>query len=315
MTPTTSTVFHHYQVRKTKKQKARFREYIQTVARQHGYCHAVEKGMFGSRNIVIGNSKEARVIYTAHYDTCAVLPFPNLITPKNPGLFVLYQLAIACILLVILFFLTALLGTVCTLAGIDTIWVLIGMYLLCFGLLTLLLFGPANQHTANDNTSGVTVLLDIMTALPEEARAAVSFVFFDREEMGLLGSSSFYSRHKSEMKHKLLVNFDCVSDGNTFLFAVRKQAQPFIPMLTEAFEGNETFGVQVMSKGVIYPSDQMNFPCGVGVAALKNGKRFPVAYLDRIHTKRDTVYQEENIAFLTAGALRLADRLGNLKTD
>jgi hypothetical protein len=43
----------------------------------------VEKASFGGRNIVIGNPDTAKVLYTAHYDTCARLPFPNFITPKN----------------------------------------------------------------------------------------------------------------------------------------------------------------------------------------------------------------------------------------
>ena len=85
----------------------------------------------------------------------------------------------------------------------------------------LLMAGPANRHTANDNTSGVTTLLDIMTALPTEARESVAFVFFDLEEMGLFGSAGFANQHKQIAKNTLLVNFDCVSDGDTILFALR----------------------------------------------------------------------------------------------
>jgi len=62
--------------------------------------------------------------------------------------------------------------------------------------------------------------------------------------------------------------------------------------------------VEVASKGVIYPSDQANFPVGVGVAALKTSKS-GILYMDRIHTKRDTVCREENIEFLRDGAVRL----------
>ena len=45
----------------------------------------------------------------------------------------------------------------------------------------------------------------------------------------------------------------------------------------------------------IYPSDQMLFPRGTAIAALK-GKR--ILYLDRIHTARDTILDEKNIEYL-----------------
>ena len=43
---------------------------------------------------------------------------------------------------------------------------------------------------------------------------------------------------------------------------------------------------------------------GVGVCALKKSKFFGW-YMDRIHTKKDTVLDEENIAMLRAGTVRL----------
>ena len=62
------------------------------------------------------------------------------------------------------------------------------------------------------------------------------------------------------------------------------------------------------SKGAIYPSDQANFVRGVGVAALRKAKS-GLLCMDRIHTGRDTVYMEENMAYLTEGAVRWAESL------
>lgn len=62
------------------------------------------------------------------------------------------------------------------------------------------------------------------------------------------------------------------------------------------------------SKGAIYPSDQANFVRGMGVAALKKTKS-GLLCMDCIHTRRDTVYMEENMADLTEGAVRLAESL------
>ena len=49
------------------------------------------------------------------------------------------------------------------------------------------------------------------------------------------------------------------------------------------------------SPKVLYPSDQMVFARGTAFAALK-GKR--ILYLDRIHTAKDTVFDDQNMLCL-----------------
>ncbi len=313
MTETTKAVFEKYEIRKSKKQKTAFIDYIKSTAAAEGYeCHT-EKGYFGARNIVVGDPNQAKVIYTAHYDTCAALPFPNFITPKSIGIYLLYQIFITVVLLGVpslpvvglYFLLTSIpaMSTSVLYLLLDELWLI-----LLIAMLWLIMAGPANKHTANDNTSGVTTLLDIMHALPAELRGEVAFIFFDLEEMGLFGSAGYANRHKSVMKNTLLLNFDCVSDGSTILFALRKGAVRYTEAIQTAFPSTEAHTVEVISKGVFYPSDQANFTRGVGVAALKRTKG-GLLYMDRIHTKRDTVYEEGNIVFLTEGAVRLAQSL------
>lgn len=313
MTETTKTIFERYQIRKTKKQKTAFIEYIRSLTIEHGYSFRVEKGSFGARNIVVGDPDCAKVVYTAHYDTCPVLPFPNFITPKNFGIYLLYQLALTVGIFLVVWGImvgSTWLGSLLADYGyISEIMIPLISALLVYFCLGLMLFGPANRHTANDNTSGVTVLVDLLCTLPEEKRDGVALVFFDLEEVGLVGSASFAKAHKLAMKNRLLVNFDCVSDGTNLLFALRKPATKFAPAIESAFPQNDEFSVEVISKGVFYPSDQMNFPCGVGVAALKCAKWGNLLYMDRIHTPKDTVYREANIVYLTEGAIRLMDLL------
>ena len=67
--------------------------------------------------------------------------------------------------------------------------------------------------------------------------------------------------------------------------------------------------MQVVRKGGYYPSDQVHFPLGMGVAAFRKSK-FGLM-VGRIHTGRDTVFQGENVALLRDGALRLAARLAD----
>ena len=78
----TNTVFEKYQVRKSKKQKSAFIEYVKERGAECGYCVSVEQGSFGARNIVVGNPECAKVVYTAHYDTCAAMFFPNFLPQK-----------------------------------------------------------------------------------------------------------------------------------------------------------------------------------------------------------------------------------------
>ena len=311
MTETTRTVFDTYEIRKSKKQKSAFIDYVQATATAEGYESNTEKGYLGARNIVVGNPEKAKVIYTAHYDTCARMPFPNFITPKSIVVYLLYQVLVTVILLGIPCLLTIGLGAVLSRFVPEDVGVLILYYTwlaMVIAELWLIMAGPANKHTANDNTSGVTTLLDIMHALPENLRGEVAFIFFDLEEMGLFGSAGYASKHKAIMKNTLLLNFDCVSDGNTILFAVRKGAKKYISAIESAFPTTDDHRAEVVSKGVFYPSDQVNFARGVGVAALKKGK-FGLLYMDRIHTKRDTVYDEGNIAYLTEGAVKLVQNL------
>ena len=312
MTETTKIIFEKHEVRKTKKQKAAFIDFVRTVCEQNGYAFSTEKGNLGAKNIVIGDPKTAKILYTAHYDTCARTPFPNFITPKNFLIYLLYQIVVSVIFMIAPVVLATYLWSLAISAmnvseDIRPIMILLGFYAALIGITLLLMMGPANPHTANDNTSGVTTLLDIMTNLPEEKKQEVCFIFFDLEEMGLRGSKGFAARRGNEIKTKLLVNFDCVSDGDHMLFTLKKGARAYKNLFEKAFPSTGTMHTEVVTKGVFYPSDQANFPMGVGVAALKKSAKTGVLYMDRIHTAKDTAYDERNISYLVSGAITLLD--------
>ena len=108
-----------------------------------------------------------------------------------------------------------------------------------------------------------------------------------------------------------MVNFDCVSDGDYIQFfptkALKKESSTLTALET-AFPSTGEKTAEVVTGSGFYPSDQSQFRRGVGVCALKKSPVFGY-YMDRIHTKRDTVMMEENIHLLTAGAVRLAQQL------
>lgn len=287
-------ILEKYQIRKTKKQKAEFIEFM----RAHFPNLKIEKGGFGgNRNIVIGEIDTAKAVLTAHYDTCAVLPFPNFIMPERPIISFGYGFVIAMPIVVI----SAVVGA---LIGYFTKNAELASYLSCFAFwiaFVLMFFGKPNKHTVNDNTGGVITLVELLSDMSEEERNRVCFVFFDNEENGLLGSAFFEKKHRAEMKDKLLINFDCVSDGDCIMFAANKPALlENEEKLKKAFENVEDKTVLIRStKGIYYPSDQANFKKSIAVAAFKKSK-FGI-YLDKIHTAKDTVMDERNISLIVSG--------------
>lgn len=303
MTFTTQELFRSHEIRKTKAQKERFRSWIVPILRESGWTVGTEPGSMGSQNIVIGDIEKAEVVFTAHYDTCVVMPVPNFITPKNPVFYLLYQLLIMIPMFAILF------GTSWLFSLVHPNLFMVGYWTAFLVMMGLLRYGPANRHTANDNTSGVTAVLDLALSLPEELRERAAFVLFDLEEMGLVGSGSFARKHKKTMEQRLLVNMDCVSDGETMLFVLRKGAVPHLDRLKTAFVSDDRITAEFVTKGYIYPSDQNKFNCGVGVSSMLRSKR-GILYMDKIHTAKDTVYREENIAWLVEGCKKLLMKEG-----
>lgn len=298
-------ILDSYQVRKSKADKLRF---IQFLRGHYPELRVEEGGTPRCRNLVIGDPEQARVVYTAHYDTCARLPFPNLVAPKNLFVTLLYSLLLAIPFFVFAFGLELLL----ILWAPDSLWWVspLGMFVTLGLVLYVFILGPANPHTVNDNTSGVLLLCELLESMSPEQRDKAAFVFFDHEETGLFGSSWFMSRHKALMRDKLLVNFDCVSDGDTLLFVQTGKARKgYEELLRRAYTGQEGKELRFdRSSRAFYPSDQMNFPCSVAVAALKKAPLIGL-YLDRIHTPRDTVLDERNLELLRRGSLRFTDLL------
>ena len=306
MTPITKTILTEYEVRKTGKQKQAFRQWLTPILEQNGWAVREEKGSFGARNLVIGDPDTAKVIYTAHYDTCVRLPFPNFITPKSIPIYVLYQILLTIVILVAGFAASFLAAVAAGLIhpGLTRAGYYVGLY----GVLVLLLAGPANPHNANDNTSGVTAVVELALSMPPQLREKCAFVLFDLEESGLYGSSGFAKKHKRVKKDTLLVNMDCVSDGETMLFCFRKDSRKETDRFRAAFIQDSRIRPEFLTKGYVYPSDQIHFNLGVGVSAMRSTKR-GLLYMNRIHTPRDTVYREENIAWLVEGCIRLAGEI------
>ena len=178
-----------------------------------------------------------------------------------------------------------------------------GFLVLYYALFFLLFRGFSNPHNQNDNTSGVAAVMELMQRIPAEQRAKTAFILFDNEEKGMLGSSAYASSHKAVKREKLIINMDCVGDGEHVLFFANKKTRSLesFPKLEAAMQSAQgrNFMMNKMEK-CVYPSDQSQFKHGIAVCA---SNKMPVIgyYCDKIHTKKDTVCEQVNLDFLAQG--------------
>ncbi len=301
MLKTPMDVLTQFPVRKSKQQKLAFRDAVQAYGESLGYEIKVEKGSFGCHNVILGNPEKAAYLVTAHYDTCAALPVPNLLTPCNLLPFLGYQ-TVLTILLLLPMMLIFILGV---LLFPESSLVRVLAYISLWGMILLMLAGPANKSNANDNTSGVVTLLEIAKTMPANQRHKVCFVLFDLEEAGLFGSASYRKAHQKEVNRQIVLNLDCVGDGDHIRLFPTKKLKKDCKKLTSLYAACGYFGkkdILVRENGfAVYPSDQNNFPYGVGICALKPSKWG--LYLGRIHTKKDTVLEVTNVNLLRAALI------------
>ena len=299
-------VLEQFPVRKTKKQKMAFRAAVQSYAESLGYPVSVETGTFGACNLLLGDPEQAKFLVTAHFDTCAGMPIPNFITPCNLPLFLLHQLALTGLFAAV--YLCAVNGFILLFEDHRFSSLLA---LLCVAFLVLwMLIGPANKCNANDNTSGVVTLLEIARTFPENQRHKVCFVLFDLEEAGLIGSACYRKKHKEATDKQLVLNLDCVGEGDHLLMFPTKYLKENRKRLTSLYMACGYFGKKSLrvyeESRYVYPSDQMHFPYGVGICALRKHKK--LLYLSRIHTKKDTILEETNVNILRAALTTLICR-------
>ncbi|HWQ58348.1 MAG TPA: M28 family peptidase [Clostridia bacterium] len=310
MTELSRAILSEYQIRKGRRRKRAFLAFVAASLEREGIASRVEpaRALFLNRNLVLGDPDTAKLIITAHYDTCAAMPLPNFITPKNAALFMLYQLALAAVIVLSAIGITYL----PMLFGITHGFFLPLFSLAMIAFAALLVFGPANRHTANDNTSGVIAVLETALALPAELRDHIAFVLFDNEELGVFGSGAFAMKHPKARRDAVVLNLDCVSDGNTILLALPRYCPALLEELLRAcFVPSAEKQVEIgHARNTIYPSDQVNFKKGVGIAALRRTRR-GLLYLGRIHTARDVVFDEKNIEFIKGALLRAAGAIDN----
>lgn len=300
MNQLSQTILEKHQARKTRAQKDAF----VILLREHFPELAVEEGGFlRNRNLILGDVEQAEVVLTAHYDTVARSLFPNLMMPQRPAL----KFAYSMLALVPVIAASLLCALILALAGASREVLVLGTLAVYYGLFFGMTFGgPPNPSNCNDNTSGVITLLELYAMLDGSLREKTAIVLFDNEEYGCVGSGWFYKRHKELMREKLLINFDCVGDGDHFLVVGSKDLpEKWDALLRRTFVSAPGHTVVFDSaKNASLSSDHKHFPCFAAVAATRDHKWLGL-HTGRIHTPKDTVLEEGNIQFLTAAVKQL----------
>ena len=298
-------------VRRKNEEKKAFRDFVVGEAEKMGLSAKVETTGDGkNENVIVGDPERAKVVLTAHYDTPAASLFPNIMIPRNIPLFFAYQMLPVMFMLTIALSISYLVG----MAWLeDERAYMLTFLALYYGLYFLMFRGFSNPKNYNDNTSGVATLLEIMRGLSEEEKERVAFIFFDNEEKGKKGSKAYFKDHESVMKDKLLINFDCVGNGETVVFIAKEEAEKReeYKALKSSFapKGEYTTEFYPM-RGSESNSDYKSFPQGIGCMACKRTKG-GLLYTPAIHTPRDTVAKDENIEYIKEGIFKFLVEIKN----
>lgn len=294
------TLLTLFPVRKSAAQKADFRNWLMAELKLCGWkAHEETYGKFnGSVNVVAGDPEKAVVFLITHYDTAPRMLVPNFISPTNPLAHIAYHFCAALLLLVL-----ALVVSFAVSFPLRQPGLMLPLFLiLALAILFTSVYGPANRHNANGNTSGVLALLAMAERLERDKR--VCFVFLDNNERNLLGASSFRKRHWGAADSCLFLNFDCVGDGDTVLMMPSKCCRAdgdLLAALEEAFRGRGSVKTRVITRGLVYaPSDHRKFRFHVSFTACRR-LRGVGYYISRLRTSRDTVLATENIDLLAEG--------------
>ncbi len=114
---------------------------------------------------------------------------------------------------------------------------------------------------ANDNASGVAVLLEFMSHLKKNPlKYSVAFFFFTGEEIGLLGSKHYVEHPLFDLTRiKILLNMDLMGGGSDGMMVVNGKIFQKEYALLEEINKNKSFYLTIKSRGKAQNSDHYWF--------------------------------------------------------
>ena len=282
-----------YPKRISRKQKNILLSYLENKLQSFGYKSEKSESRYFVKCINLETVNEnAEVIIGAHYDTPTILPFHFEYLFRLFGhtrqIFMMFCLGIFFGVLISL------------LMKIDNVgWLLKSLeYTFYISFLSLLI---PNWQNKNDNTSGVAALLKIAENIAnnDNLKAKVKFVFFDNEELGLLGSmmqKRKWNKQNIDLSSKKFISIDCVARGEIPVIVYHTKNDSIAKDLQQIFE-DQSISVIIKKMSVLPLSDNYSFKEFGGVNISWMNKSFiPGGYfIKNIHTPRDNSVEYDKI--------------------
>lgn len=292
-----------YQVRKSYAEKSKFINLLEDSLKDYGLNLKIDK--HGEcRNLIIGDPNNCELLLTAHYDTPPNAIFPIISLISSIFALIVSQIIMLAPIIIYWLIVPSLVSNLLVKNVPLILYLLIYTVALLIPLLYLyqLTYGYANKNNLNDNTSGVVTLLSIINKLDKHQLDKICFVFFDQEELGLIGSANFSKKYPHIKKDTLLINYDCVANGSEYLIVSKKLVRDSNDYNLLCDVSKNVYHKPFRLRKAIntpYMSDQLLFDKSIGIVAVH---RLPWIgyYLNKIHTRADTVFQTENIIDITS---------------
>lgn len=242
-----------YQKRLKPNEKRKFRDYIQTQARDLGLKVTINPERKVCKNIVIGDLKAAKYVMCAHYDTTPKLP---MVIERNYA-FCHNGVSIASLVLG--------LGLGVMFYFLNLLWIGIIAFLLgVYGFLKVSgIIGESRSFSYNNNTSGIIALLHMMSE-HHDFHGQVAYVFIDNRNKGLAGSkalSKMMQQQKMivEKEDKKFVFFDCIGIGRDFAISWYRETK-FVDKLKDLFlERKKEYSIRLKEDSKTDVNDYLSF--------------------------------------------------------
>lgn len=156
---------------------------------------------------------------------------------------------------------------------------------------------------AVDNAASCVVIERLLADLKTTplAHYAVTAMFFDLEERGLVGSQAYFARHQSDTRPDAAINFDIFGYGDTLFVDASSPDGPLLASLQDAAK-DSPIHVRAISSMKDYPASDHRIMMGAGIetlgVALIDGTEIdavlqhdgpPPRIATIIHTPEDTI--------------------------
>lgn len=303
MTSVAKKIIDTYMVRFLDKEKQEFINYIVPQLNRIGYdtrIQTTKKGKRVSKNIIAGDIENAHVVFTAHYDTGRKNIFFNRIYPTS---FVRTLIIRLIPVFMALFLFAVAFKSSGFIAGLVVLLILLG----------LIVVGSANipnKNNANCNTSGVITLYEIADRISPVYKDKAAFVFLDNAEQGFLGARAFSKEYSEICERKLIINLDCVGDGNDIAFSYNEETIEKAEEIAGFYKNdypNKRVGVIMLDTNV-FRSDYKAFRQWINVTAFRRSTS-GILYLDNTKSEDDKNLDEDNISVICDIMFELVSRL------